>query len=132
MKIRFLKFAIAVVLISTFVFGSVYAEQPMPRADEVFSSAYAYIYSNKNLKISCVTYDPHNIRITSCWYEVKVNGDWDYGAAISLNPSSVSNSLILGAEKNCASYFGTGTYRVGFTVDADGHSITRYSNERTY
>ena len=27
---------------------------------------------------------------------------------------------------------GAGTYRVGFTANADGHAITRYSNERTF
>ena len=24
------------------------------------------------------------------------------------------------------------TYRIGFTINADGHAITRYSNERTF
>lgn len=129
-----MKKCIVVIVAVTLVFtiASAYAELVMPCADDEFTSAYAYIYSNKSLKISCVTYDPHTISITQCWYEVKTNGKWVYGGAIALSSSSVSNSCLLGIQENCSSYFGSGTYRVGFTVDADGHAITRYSNERTY
>lgn len=130
MKKKRLLVIVAVVLICSI--ACAYAELVMPRADEVFSSAYAYIYSNKNLKISCATYDPHTIRITRCWYEVKIDGDWEEEGEISVSPSSASATCLLSSQASCASYFGTGTYRVGFTVDADGHSITRYSNERTY
>ena len=132
MERKIVKGIVALLLVSTLLIGNACAEMIMPCADEVFSSAAAYLYSNKYLKISCVTDDPHNIRITNCWYEIKLNGDWEYGGGITVSPSSVSNGMILGAQVNCSSYFSTGTYRVGFTVDADGHSISRYSNERTY
>lgn len=132
MKSRIERTVVALLLVGVLLIGGAYAERIMPRADEVFSSAAAYLYSNKYLKISCVTDDPHNIRITSCWYEIKLNGDWEYGGGITVSPSSVSNGMILGAQVNCSAYLGTGTYRVGFIVDADGHSITRYSNECTY
>lgn len=35
-------------------------------------------------------------------------------------------------EMDYSDKIGTGTYRVGATFDADGHSITRYSNSRTF
>ena len=31
-----------------------------------------------------------------------------------------------------SSSIGSGTYRIGFIANADGHTVTRYSNERTY
>lgn len=133
MKYSLLTRIIAVALISVLISGIVYAEEIMPRADEVFVSAFAYINGQKKLTISCVTYDVKaSISITSCWYEKKINGEWETGESITVTPSSVSNSMLFGADVYCTSEFGKGTYRVGFTVDADGHSITRYSNEYTY
>jgi len=35
-------------------------------------------------------------------------------------------------EMDYSDKIGTGTYRIGATFDADGHSITRYSNSRTF
>ena len=35
-------------------------------------------------------------------------------------------------EVDYSSYIGTGTYRVAGMFNADGHMITRYSNERTF
>ncbi len=129
---KIIRSIVVAILLSALIIGNVYADMVMPCADELFSSASAYLYRNKTLKISCVTYNPHTIRITNCWYEEKVDGNWEYGGAIAVSPSSVSGSCIFGTQMSCASYFSTGTYRVGFTVDADGHSISRYSNECTF
>ena len=46
--------------------------------------------------------------------------------------NTATNSMSFGALMDYSSQIDTGTFRVGFTVNADGHAITRYSNSRTF
>ncbi len=47
-------------------------------------------------------------------------------------PAAHSNTFSDYKEMDYSDKIGTGTYRIGATFDADGHSITRYSNSRTF
>ena len=47
-------------------------------------------------------------------------------------PSAGKNTFGYVREMDYSDDIGTGTYRIGATFDADGHSITRYSNSRTF
>lgn len=109
------------------------AETTQPRADLYFGSAGAYLASDKYVTFSCTTYDVHSqISIVSVWLEKKVNGEWQYVKALT-RPSYVArNAISYAIDVNYSSSIGTGTYRVGFTASADGHEITRYSNNRTF
>ena len=110
------------------------ADEPALCADSVFGSATAFLASNKLVVFDCVAYAVHGrIAITDVWLEQKVDGEWEYVKDLT-PPSYVSiNMPDYGAEVDySASITSTGTFRVGFTVDADGYSISRYSNSRTF
>lgn len=109
------------------------ADAVMPCADPYFDSATAFLASNKLVVFDCVAYAIYDrISITSVWLEQQVNGEWEYLKSLT-PPSYVSiNMPDYGAEVDYSSDIGSGTFRVGFTVDADGYSISRYSNARTF
>ena len=121
-------------LLTVFVSTVSIADEVVPCADLYFNSASAFLSSNKLVVFNCVTYDVHNrISITSVWLEQRIDGEWEYVKSLT-PPSYVAiNMMNYGAEVNYStSITGTGTFRVGFTVDADGYAISRYSNSRTF
>ena len=71
------------------------------------------------------------ISITNCWLEKKIGSKWVRQSALE-TPSAGKNTFGYVREMDYSDNIGTGTYRVGATFDADGHSITRYSNSRTF
>lgn len=104
-----------------------------PYADSEFSIASASLSSRKVVSFSCVTYvEKSCISITSCWLQQKVNNSWVKVCDLDAPTNTATNSISFGALMDYSSEIGTGSYRVGFTVNADGHAITRYSNSRTF
>ena len=110
------------------------ADEPTLCADAIFGSASAFLASNKLVVFNCVAYDVHDcISITSVWLEQQIDGSWEYVKVLSAPSYVATNMMDYGAEVDySASITGNGTFRVGFTVDADGYSISRYSNSRTF
>ncbi len=110
-----------------------FANEIMPRADLYFDSASAFLARNKLVVFDCVAYAIYErIAITNVWLEQEVDGEWEYVKALT-PPSYVAiNMPAYGAEVDYSSAIGTGTFRVGFTVNADGYAISRYSNSRTF
>lgn len=110
------------------------ADGPVLYADAVFGSASAFLASNKLVVFNCVAYDVYNcISITDVWLEQKTDGQWVYVKDLTPPSYVATNMADYGAEVDYStSITGTGTFRVGFTVDADGYSISRYSNSRTF
>lgn len=128
-----LKTAFVFVLLMTLFTGVVTSAEVMPCADIVFESATAFLASNKLVVFDCIAYDIYDrISITSVWLEQDIDGEWEYVKSLT-PPSYVSiNMPDYGAEVDYSDSIGTGTFRVGFTVDADGYSISRYSNSRYF
>lgn len=122
-----------IVIIASLMLGSAYAQGILPRADIYFDSASAFLAANKMVVFDCLLYDVYDrISITDVWLERMVNGQWVYEKALT-PPSYVAiNMFDYGAEVDYSEDIGNGTFRVGFTVDADGYSISRYSNSRTF
>lgn len=109
------------------------ANEIMPCADLYFDSASAFLASDKLVVFNCVTYDIYDrIAITLVWLEQEVNGQWIYVKTLPPPTYVATNTLAYGAEVSYSSYIGSGTLRIGFTVNADGYSISRYSNSRTF
>ena len=114
--------------------GSAFAQDIVPYADEVFHRASATLYSDKWVTYNCVTIGTAaELKITSCWLQKKINGSWVWQRSLPTGGHVERNSANLLYDVDYSSYItGAGTYRVGFTANADGHTITRYSNERTF
>ncbi len=125
-----LSLAMALICLSTSI-GV--ADEPVLYADSVFGSATAFLAANKLVVFDCVAYAVHNrIAITNVWLEQKVDSEWEYVKSLT-PPAYVSIDMPdYGAEVDYSDVIGTGTVRVGFTVNADGYSISRYSNTRTF
>lgn len=96
-------------------------------------SASASLSERKDVSFSCTTYQTKSsIKVTGVWLQRKVDGSWKYECALTAPSNEATNTIIYGAVMDYSDKIGTGTFRVGFIVNADGHAITRYSNERTF
>lgn len=104
-----------------------------PYADSEFSIASASLSSRKTVSFSCITYvEKSCISITKCWLQQKINNSWIKVCDLDAPTNTATNSMSFGVLMDYSSQIDTGTFRVGFTVNADGHAITRYSNSRTF
>ena len=70
--------------------------------------------------------------ITKCWLQQKINHSRIKVCDLDAPINTATNSMSFGALMDYSSQIDTGTFRVRFTVNADGHAITRYSNSRTF
>lgn len=105
----------------------------VPYEDSEFMSASASLSERKDVSFSCVTYyDKETIKITACWLQKKNGNTWSKVCTLQAPTVVMNNINVYAAVMDYSSSIGTGTYRIGFTVNADGHAITRYSNEQTF
>lgn len=110
------------------------SNEAVPYADSEFSSVTTSLKSTKQVSFRAVTYNlKSSISVTACWLEKKNNnGLWTTICSLEV-PSDVSeDDFSYYATMDYSSKIGTGTYRIRATYDADGHAITRYSNERKF
>ena len=126
-------FVAVFILLTTLIVSSAYGQTIMPRADLYFDSATVFLSADKIVVFDCTLYDVYErISVTNVWLERNVNGQWIYVKALTPPSYVATNMFDYGAEVDYSNDIGTGTFRVGFTVDADGYSISRYSNSRTF
>lgn len=123
-----------VAILFTMLVSSALAQEVMPCADEVFHRAMASLYSDKWVTYSFVTMSTvEELKITSCWLQKKVDDVWEWQRSLPTGGVVSYNTNSLAYDMDYSSYITeAGTYRVGFTANADGHAITRYSNEQTF
>ncbi len=116
------------------LFLTAYASEASLFADEVFASATANLKSSKFTIFTCVLIGyADEIKITSCELQKKVNGGWIAITPLPAPDTVAYDTDVLATDMDYSSEITeAGTYRISFTADADGHSITRYSNERTF
>ncbi len=104
------------------------------REDEVFQSATGTLYSDKTVTFTFVTMeDVSYIKVNSCWLQKRVGNSWSYVCSLPAPTEVYTNCSLYSATKDYSSYITqAGTYRIRFTPNAGGHTITRYSNSRTF
>ncbi len=123
----------ALSLIVTIACGIAQAADIMPYADIVFDSATAYLAADKYVTFDCEAWGWQSyIMLTQCSLEQKINGSWVSAGDLPVPPDVQTNTLAFGLDVDYSAYIGSGTFRICFTVEADGHAITRYSNSRTF
>lgn len=111
---------------------SAVAEDVSTCADEVFWDACINLMSSGQIYYTASTADTCNeISVSNCYLQQSVNGAWKTVATLP-NPGAIANTYSYLTTTNGAGYITSGTYRVVATFTADGHSITRTSNERTF
>ncbi len=129
---RFLSITLLCVMMLTLSIG--FAEEIAPYADSVFYSAYISLSTRKDATFVGKTYHIQNtISVTACSLEKKTGADsWTQVEILTPPKDICTNTHSYGSLVSYTSEIGVGTYRIKATFDADGHTITRYSNERTF
>ncbi len=130
---RTAKTVFCAMIIITISVSSAFAEGIMPYADEVFDSITASLYTTGGVAFSCMACMTLNsIKMTDCWLQIKTGNRWSKVCDLEVPTTVAENTFAYSAYMDYSDSIGTGTYRVGFTMNADGHTVTRYSNERTF
>lgn len=102
--------------------------------DTVFGNASCFIFADKIASFDFTTYDvKERIVIVNVWLEQQVNGQWVYQKALPVPAKVATDTISYCVEYDYSSNItGHGTFRLGFTADADGYRITRYSLGRKF
>lgn len=133
MKNRLIRVIVCALLGLSFLVTA-YATTILPYADPEFKTASLSLSSNKEVIFSATTNETKNkIYVAACWLEVKSGEKWIKVCNLT-RPSLVLENIH--AYSTVMDYsdsiVGSGTFRVAGTFWADGYTITRYSNEKTF
>lgn len=123
-----------ILIISLLLCNFAAASGIMPLADSEFTTTTLLLKSSKQVAFRATTYEvKDSISVTACWLE-KENSDGTWSTVCSLPaPSAVAtDNFSFATNADYSSYIGSGTYRIGATFNADGHTLSVTSNERTF
>ena len=110
------------------------ASVALAREDEFFQSAVGTLVSSKMVTFSFVTMqDVAYIRVNSCSLQKRVGNSWSYVCSLPTPTEVYTNCSLYSADIDYSSYITqSGTYRIRFVPNADGHTIVRYTNAYTF
>lgn len=102
-------------------------------SDPVFESATVNLASTKSVSFCADTfYLQSSIRVTSVKL-YKYNGTtWSFVSSLTAPTDEATATRMYDSSKDYSGSIGAGTYRILATFCADGYSISRYSNIRTF
>lgn len=104
-------------------------------ADPVFASITITFSTYKTAAFSAYTNDIVSyIKVVACWLQKKVDGSWVYYCVLPAPSVETNNTIGYESYMNYSRYVPSdgNTYRIGARFVADGHYVTRYSNQRTF
>ncbi len=102
-------------------------------ADSVFDSATTNLLSDKSVSFFAMTNtEQQSIKVTGCSLYKKNGSKWNYVCSLPVPDVEAEDTILFSTNADYSSYIGSGTYRIYTTFNADGHSISRYSNSRTF
>ena len=103
-------------------------------SDDIFNSASVTLSSNKKAVFSAETRSEKNtIKITQVvLQEQNSDGNWVFVCNLTRPTYESHNNIYYGTSKYYTSSIGTGTFRLYVTFWADGYTVSRYSNSKTY
>lgn len=102
-------------------------------SDSVFEMATVSLSASKVATFSAITFSFHDsIKVTEVKLQQYIGSTWSTIATLEAPADEATNVDLYGATKNYSGSIGTGKVRLKVTFYADGHTITRYSNQRTY
>lgn len=105
----------------------------MPYADSCFDSITINLTTRKYVAYQATTKEEHEeIKVTSCTLQKKSGTRWINVGSLDAPTDVANNTRVYDATMDYSDDIGTGTYRVSATFYADGYTVTRTSNERTY
>lgn len=126
---------IAVMLFNCSASLAAYNPPNTPNADPVFDSITTTLSTYKTAAFSAYTNDIVGyIKIAACWLQKKVDNSWVYVCLLPKPTYIEYNTIGYSDYLDYSNYIPTdgNTYRIGVRWEADGHFVTRYSNQRTF
>lgn len=110
-----------------------FAADILPYADSYFDSLTINLNSTKKVGYRAVAKEVHNeIKVTSCTLQKKSGTRWINAGSLDAPEVVAQNTRVYDAAMDYSDDIGSGTYRISATFYADGYTVTRTSNERTY
>ncbi len=102
-------------------------------SDPVFYETSATLQQSKTVNFTLMTnYPVPSIKVKKCWLQKKVDGVWG-GDTEVYAPSAEPSGMLYNVDFSYSSVIvNSGTYRIKYIAEADGHSITRYSTSYTF
>ena len=102
-------------------------------SDPVFYQTFATLQQSKTVNFLLMTnYSVDSIKVTKCWLQTKENGVWGNDQVID-HPNNAPDGTVYNVDFSYSSVIvNSGTYRIKYIAEADGHSITRYSTSYTF
>ena len=102
-------------------------------ADPIFHAASTNLSSTKTALFAAVTKGEMNsIKVTQVQLYKQISGTWQLIGNLPVPTDEAVNTDLFGTNMDYSSSIGSGTYRLYTTFCADGYSISRYSNTRTF
>ncbi len=126
----------AVLLVLAALLSCAFADDSVePCADVTFLSATCSLGMDKVATFTLMTdILAGRIVVTNAWLEQQIERTLGLCETAGLFRATIAtNTISYSATLSYSSAITTrGTFRIGFTADADGHQITRYSNSRRF
>ena len=131
---KFLRQGLTIFLVMMLLLTSAFASEVSTHGDTVFGSAARFLFVVLFASFDFTTYDiRERIVIVNVWLEQQVNGKWVYQKPLPVPAKVATDTVSYCVEYDYSSNItGRGTFRLGFTADADGYRITRYSPGRKF
>lgn len=109
------------------------ADMIVPYADEYFNSLTINLTSRKYVAYQATAKHIHSvIKVTECTLQKKNGTKWEDDCELTAPSGIAENTNAYDETMDYSDVIGTGTYRVSATFYADGYTVTRTSNVRTY
>ena len=123
-------FTICIVLVLVTLFSIAIAET---LSDPVFEMAVVTLKASKTASFSAITFtNQSSIKVTAVELERYNGSSWESHAILQAPTDEATNTDLYGANKDYSGNITSGKFRLKATFYADGYTITRYSNARTY
>lgn len=136
MKKKTIVLCLVIVTLLTIVNTAFAAHNPnVINSDPVFSSISISLTTSKAVDFSFDTNDIVDyIKIWRCWLQKKVDDQWVFDRSLPAPSYIEYNTIGYDAYMDYSSYIPSdgNTYRIGARIEAAGHFVTRYSNQRTF
>lgn len=131
---HFCRSLFAMLLVLSVLLNVALADDTATYADATFVSASCTLGLDKTATFSLTTLTFSNrILVSNVWLEQKVDNKWVYVKSLAVPATVATNTISYYASISYASAITTkGTFRIGFTADADGSRTTRYSGSQRY
>lgn len=126
---------ISIIIVIIVLSSAVMTASAATLADEYFGIAGITLTTTEAGSFSATTnFYVGFIRIDSCWLQKWNGSSWQYYCWLPAPTDVATNTVSYDAYIDYSAYVPNdgGTYRIGAYYNADGHTIPRYSNSRTF